>query len=214
MDHTTHSLGNEVALDLDTVPKQVALLAPQLSGGMLALAIRDEAGGLIVSEFHEADVPPTQEIDGKHVTRSMKPRKTYRIGGELRGVDRAGRLYTTDGDGIAIYAHGVSGARLAGAQAARLRASPDARHVIAVDNGRLTLFTTAGERVWEIAAWGSSDVDWAPTGVLFARFPHALARLELSTGALAERQCGWAFGISTTRRDGSSTAPSVCDVAP
>jgi hypothetical protein len=49
---------------------------------------------------------------------------------------------------------------------------------------------------------------------LYARFPHALARIDVETGALAERQCGWAFGISATPRDGSSNAPSVCDVAP
>jgi len=218
LDRATHSFGNEVVLDFVDVPKQVALLDPKLAGGMIALAIRDEGGGgLVVSELYAADVPPAQEIDGKPAPRTMKPRKTYRIGGELRAVDRAGRLYVHNlmyAESIGIYEHGVSTAQLQGAQAARLRASPDGTQVIAVDNGRLTLFTTAGERVWETAAWGSSDVDWTPTGTLFARFPHALARIELETGALVERQCGWAFGISTTPRDGSSNAPSVCDVAP
>jgi len=218
MDHATHSLGGEVALDLPDVPKQVALLDPKLSGGIIALAIRDEGGGgLVVSELHGADVPPPQELDGKSVVRWLKPRKTYRIAGELRGVDRAGRLYVHNlmyGESVGIYAGGESVAQLQGAQAARLRASPDARHVVAAENNRLALYTTDGRRVWETAAWGSSDVDWTPAGILFARFPHALARIDLETGALAERQCGWAFGISTTPRDGSTNAPSVCDVAP
>ena len=215
-DPKARSLGGEVTLELDKVPKQIALLDPKLSGGVIALAIRDEGGGgLIVSELHGADLPPPPE-DGK-APRSMRPRTTYRISGELRTVDRAGRLYVHNvmyANSVDIYVHGQVVANLMGAQAAKLRASPDARHVIAVEGGKLTLFTTAGKQLWETAAWGSSDVDWTATGTLFARFPHALVRIDAETGTLVERQCGWAFGISATPRDGSSNAPSVCDVAP
>jgi hypothetical protein len=215
LDPETHSLGNEVTLALDAPPKQVALLDPELAGGMIALAIRDEGGGgLVISELHAADVPPLQET-GK--PRVMKPRTMYRIGGEVRGIDRAGRLYVYNAmhaDTIGIYAGGKHVAQLAGAQAAKLRPSPDGEHVVAIDNGRLALFTSLGKRVWETAAWGSSEVDWTHAGMLYARFPHALVRIDVETGALAERQCGWAFGISATPRDGSSNAPSVCDVAP
>jgi hypothetical protein len=215
LDPATHSLGNEVTLALEAPPKQVALLDPKLSGGIIALAIRDEGGGgLIVQELHAADVPPLQEA-GK--SRTMKPRTTYRISGELRAVDRAGRLYVHNlmyADNVGVYVGGENVAHLVGAQAAKLRASPDGKHVVAVDNGRLTLFTSAGKKVWETAAWGSSEVDWTTAGMLYGRFPHAFARIDAETGALAERQCGWAFGISTTPRDSSGNSPSVCDVAP
>ena len=215
LDPRTHSLGDEVKLALDPPPKQVALLDPAQSGGILALAIRDEGGGgLLISELHAADVPRRQEA-GK--PRLMKPRTTYRISGELRGVDRAGRLYVhdvMDADSVGVHAGGKRAAQLAGAQAAKLHPSPDGRHVVAFDSARLTLFTTAGKRVWETAAWGSSEVGWTSAGMLYARFPHALVRIDTETGALAERQCGWAFGISATPRDASSQAPSVCDVAP
>ncbi|MDQ3339002.1 MAG: hypothetical protein M4D80_27900 [Myxococcota bacterium] len=216
LDPATHSLGNEVTLALEAPPKQVVLLDPKLSGGIIALAIRDEGGGgLIVQELHAADVPRLQEISNP-TSRAMKPRTTYRISGELRGVDRAGRLYVYNlmyADKVGVYVGGQNVAYLVGAQVAKLRASPDAAHVIAVDHNRLTLFTSAGKKVWETAAWGSSEVDWTSAGMLYARFPHALARID-ETGALAERQCGWAFGISSTPRDSSGNAPSVCDVAP
>lgn len=214
LDTKAHSLGGEVVLELDKVPKQVALLDPKLSGGVIALAIRvDGSGGaMVVSEFHGADLPRVRE-DGQPL--SMRPRATYRVNGELRAVDRAGRLYMHDtGDNVDVYVHGELVANLAGAKGGNLRASPDGRHVIAVENNKLALYTSAGEKRWETAAWGSSDVDWTSQGTLFARFPHALARVDLETGSLVERQCGWAFGISTTPRDGSSNAPSVCDVAP
>lgn len=215
LDQAKHTLGDEVVLDLHEPPKQIALLDPKLSGGVIALAIRDEAaGGLVISELHAADMPPASEVEGK---RSIVPRTSYRIAGDLKAVDRAGRLYVHDllhADGISVYEHGMSKARLVGAQAARLRASPDGKHVVAIDGGRLVLFTPAGEQLWATAAWGASDVDWTPSGVLFARFPQALARIEPATGRLVERQCGWGFGIATTLRGDSGAAPSVCDVAP
>lgn len=212
---TTHTLGEETVLDLADAPQQIALLDPKLSGGMIALAIRAEASkGIVVYEFHAADMPRATEVEGK---RTIAPRTWYRVTGDLKAVDRAGRLYMHNllhADGIGVYEHGLSKAVLVGAQAARLRASPDGTHVAAIDGGRLVLYTPAGKQLWETAAWGASDIDWTPTGVLFARFPSALARIEPATGRLVERQCGWAFGITTSQRDGSSAAPSVCDVAP
>jgi len=216
-DPETHTFGNEIALELATVPKEIELLDPKLANGAIALAIHDSGGGGIeVEEFYAADIPSTQE-DGKYVMRSFKPRKTYRVAGELRAVDRAGKLYIHNvmhADEVAIYAGGVSKVMFKGAQDARLRPSPDGKHVVAVDNGKLAMWSTDGTRLWETAAWGSSDIDWTPAGVLYARFPHALARIDVATGSLQERQCGWAFGISATSRDSSSDAPSVCDVAP
>lgn len=217
-DHGSHSIVDAVTLVELGAPKQIALLDPELAGGMVALAIRDEGiGGLLVSELHAADVPPRTEVGGKSAARAMKPRRTYRINGVLRGVDRAGRIYVhdlKDAATVGIYANGAIVAALQAAPAAKLRPSHDARSIVVVDNGRLTMFTATGQRVWDIAAWGSSDADWTATGLLYARFTHALARIDIATGALAERQCGWAFGISAMSRDSASNAPSVCDVAP
>lgn len=215
LDPVTHTLGDEFELAIATPPKQIALLDPTLSAGVIALVIQDEgAAGLEISEFRAADVPPANEADAK---RAITAHATYRVTGELRAVDRAGRLYVRNllhADGVAIYEHGKAGARLPGAHAAQLRASPDAKHVVAIEGSQLALYTTAGVKRWETAAWGSSDVAWTPSGTLFARFPHALARVDLETGQLVERQCGWGFGIATTQRDGGAAAPSVCDVAP
>lgn len=218
LDAKKHALGDAITLAIPTVTKRVALTDPKLSGGLVALAIEDAGGGgLVVHELYASDLPPRQEVEKQQV---MKPRRSYRISGELRAVDRAGRIFVhdvRDNDNVGVYVGGERRAELAGAHAARLRPSPDGKHVAAVEDNRVTLFSIEpgnidGQRRWETVAWGSTDVDWTPRGILYARFPHALARIEVETGALVERQCGWGFGISTTSTQTTSNAPSVCDV--
>jgi hypothetical protein len=215
MDTEKHTLGNAITLAVPTVTRRVALTDPKLSGGLAALAIEDVGGGLIVRELFASDLPRKQELDGKRPV--MKPRREYRISGELRAIDRAGRIFVHDArdtDNIAIYVGGERRAELAGLVAAsKLRPSPDGKYVAAVDENRVTLFEIDGKRKWDTATWGSTDVDWTPKGILYARFPGALARIEVETGALVERQCGWGFGISSTMTENAATnAPSVCDV--
>jgi hypothetical protein len=214
LDADKHTLGNAITLSIPTATRRVALMDPKLSGGLVALAIQDVASGrLLVREFDAADLPPKKELAGKRPV--MTPRRTYTVTGDLRAVDRAGRIYVQDvkdRDVIGIYAGGERRAEIAGSQNARLRPSPDGKYVAVLDDARVTLFASDGHRRWDTAAWGATDADWTPRGTLYARFTGALARIEVETGALVERQCGWGFGISPTAAENPANAPSVCDV--
>lgn len=212
VDPAQHTLGNDVVLELPAPPHRLVLVDPVLARGLVAIAVYDHgAGGIDVLPFHRADLPPRSERGG---VRRMRARGTFELSGELRAIDRAGRLYVVAGDDVAVHAGARRVATLPKAGRAQLRPSPDGKQVVAVENGTITLFASEGSRRWQIAAWGTSDVDWLANGTLYARSPNALARIDVATGALRERQCGWAFGIAPTPRDSSALMPSVCDVAP
>ncbi|HEY0476840.1 MAG TPA: hypothetical protein VGD37_04915, partial [Kofleriaceae bacterium] len=48
-------------------------------------------------------------------------------------------------------------------------------------------------------------------GELVVQFPSGIARLDLETGQLAERHCGWSFGLSEQPFEAGHTGPSICD---
>jgi hypothetical protein len=48
---------------------------------------------------------------------------------------------------------------------------------------------------------------------ILAAEPGWLARVDLETGGLAERRCGWSFGLSDQPFDPGRGGPSLCDVA-
>jgi hypothetical protein len=43
------------------------------------------------------------------------------------------------------------------------------------------------------------------------QFPSGIARIDLETGELAERRCGWAFGVSDQPIEPGTLGPSICD---
>ncbi len=209
-DPVTHSFAERIEIQERAIVKHVYLLDPKLADGLVALAVHDDDGGLIVDELHGADV------HGGVVA----PRASHRMAGQLRAVDRAGRLYVhgvMDKQDIAVYRHGEVISKLVGVADDALRPSDDGARVAALGTARISLFAVVpgvAIRQWEAAAWGASEIGWTPSGELFARFAGALAKLDPITGALTERQCGWAFGISETPFETSANAPIVCDVAP
>jgi hypothetical protein len=92
----------------------------------------------------------------------------------------------------------------------RRRPSPDGKLVAEVrSDGRMTLQNAAGEEQWMVFAAGATDVAWTKAGQLFA-FGSGIARLDLATGALRERQCGWQFGLWPERPLASGTS-ALCE---
>ena len=57
---------------------------------------------------------------------------------------------------------------------------------------------------------GAVDAGWVD-GQPFVRFGSGLATVDVRTGALRERRCGWQFGLVTTKLERSGNAVSVCD---
>jgi hypothetical protein len=206
-DPQTHTFGAPVRLASAITPTKIALLDPSLTGGVAALAIDSIGPGQLIGEIHLADLRPGTVV---------QPRTTYRVPGELRAVDRAGRVYMRgEGDDVVIHTRGVAGTRLADAGALTLRPSPDGSQVAAFQAPRLVLMSTAtGEIRWDVSHWSSADVAWLSSSDLVLQFPSAVARVDLETGALAEKRCGLAFGLSDQLMHARlSGGPTICEAA-
>jgi hypothetical protein len=205
-DPVAHTFGEPIRTTSAVTPLKLRVVDPALAGGVAALELDDRDGGVTVGELRDAEVVPGAVVE---------PRATYRVPGELRAVDRAGRLYMR-GAGepdVAVYVHGVAAARLPGVGPLALRPSPDGSQIAAFDSPRLVMLTSTGAVRWEAAHWGATDVQWTEAGDLVVVFPSAIARLELATGAVAARRCGWSFGTSDQPTEVGRGGPSVCDAA-
>ena len=203
-DPRTHSFGARTELATTAIVRRIQLTDPAISDGLAALALRDADGAVLVDELGADDVTGA----------TIAARASFRIAGELRAVDRAGQLYVhgpTDGDAITVVRHGIVIAKLAGAAPLALRPSPDGATVAGLGSQRIALYSTTGTLRWQAAAWGATDVLWALDGALIARYAGALATLDPTTGELAQRQCGWGFGLAETPFETSTTTPNVCD---
>lgn len=163
-------------------------------------------GGLIVSELH---------VDDLHGS-IVRARRSYVVPGQLRTVDRSGRVYAQGAGAtdVVVYVRGTQYARLSGLGGMSLRPSPDATELAAFRDGKIRLVTVDGRMLWEVAVWESADLDWTTSSELIVRFRAAVAKLDRATGALRERQCGWAFGRSDKPFDHGPDLPLVCDVSP
>lgn len=207
-DPRTHTFGAPLRLASAITSTKIALLDPAQTGGVAALAIDSIGAGQLIGEIHLADLRPGTLV---------QPRTTYRVPGELRAVDRAGRVYMRgEGDDVVIHTRGVAGTRLAGAGALTLRPSPDGSQVAAFQAPRLVLRSAeTGEVAWDRSHWNSADVAWLSSSDLVLQFPSAIARVDLETGALAEKRCGLAFGLSDqmiiSRMSGGG--PTICEAA-
>lgn len=202
-DPFTHSFTERIELVSKQILKRVYLLDPTKADGMIALAVHDDDGGFVVDEFHADD------LHGG----TLAPRSSHRLRGTLDGVDRTGQVFV-HADDRAVFRHGIRSATLPDLGRRMLRPADDGTQLAAIGDGRIELVSVATGRVlWQTVAWGATDVMWLPSGELAARFPGALAKLDRETGALTERQCGWAFGLSETPFETSASTPVVCDVA-
>lgn len=93
------------------------------------------------------------------------------------------------------------------------RFSPDRALVAEVRDHRLTLRDAAGAERWMVSAAGIDDVTWTARGELVA-FGSGIARVDLATGALRERQCGWRFGLWPERPTpffGVNSSSTLCE---
>lgn len=206
-DPATHLLGEPVRVGSAISPGKLVVLDPHRSGGIVALEIAETPDGLLVGELTEADLRPGTTV---------QPRTTYRVPGELRAVDRAGHLYTHrpfDHDDVVVHARDLPIARLPAVGELTLRPSADGSRIAAFGSPRLMLLSGSGEVRWDTAQWSGADVDWTASGDLIVQFPTGVARVDLETGELADRRCGWGFGLSDHMLDVRHTGPSICDVA-
>jgi hypothetical protein len=173
----------------------------------LVLEIAETPDGLLVGELTDADLRPGTTV---------QPRTSYRVPGELRAVDRAGRLYTHrpfDHDDVVVYSRDLPIARLPAVGDLALRPSADGSRIAAFASPRLVLLSGDGGVRWDSAQWSGADVGWTASGDLLVQFPTGVARVDLETGELTDRRCGWGFGLSDHMYDARHAGPSICDAA-
>jgi hypothetical protein len=206
LDPRTHTFGKPIRIASWLPPSRVVPLDPTLAGGVAALELDDAGDGVIVGEFPLADIQPGATISA---------RTTYRLSGALRATDRTGRVYMQprDAEEIVVYARGVGVARLPALTGMALSPSPDGSHVAAFATPRLVMLTAGGQVRWETALWNSADIAWTSSGDLVAQWLSGIAQVDVRTGALVERRCGWSFGLSDLPLDVGHTGPTICEVA-
>ncbi|HET7506672.1 MAG TPA: hypothetical protein VFK02_36880 [Kofleriaceae bacterium] len=205
-DPRTHTFGVPTRAASAIAQNTLRLVDPKLAGGVAALEIDESSAGLLVGELGDAEIVPGAAV---------VPRTTYRVPGELRAVDRAGRLYMrAPGEpDVVVHTRGVAGARLPGLGSLTLRPSPDGSLIAAFEPSRLVLVLASGAVRWEAAHWGAAGFEWTADGELIAQFPSAIAKIDLATGALAVRRCGWGFGVTDQPTEAGRGGPSVCEVS-
>jgi hypothetical protein len=206
-DPVSHTFGPPVQIGSAIMTSRLALVDPALGGGVVALTIDHASDGVLVGELRDAELTPGQ---------LAQPRTTYRVPGELRAVDRAGRLYmrlAEAPDDVVIYTRGERGARLAGMGELSVRPNADGSLIAAFEAPRLALLGADGVARWDTAHWSGTEVGWTAGGELLVAFVAAVGRVDLATGALAERRCGWGFGLSDQPHETGRGEASICDAA-
>jgi hypothetical protein len=205
LDPATHEFGKPIAIASWIPPSRIAVVDPAQSGGAAALVLDNTSDGVVVAELTLADLQPGATV---------APRTSYRVPGELRAADRAGRLYM-DGptEETTVYHRGALVARLPALAGMALYPSADGSHIAAFQSPRLVLLTATGHVRWETALWNSADITWTASGDLLVRSPSGIARIDLATGSLVARRCGWAFGIADSPFEMGQQGPSLCEFA-
>ena len=206
LDPEGHTFGAPTRIGDRSLAGKLRAIAPALSDGVAALKIDDATGAIKVSEIDLADVVP-----GGVAT----PARSYRVPGELRAVDRAGRLYMRDSEqgDVTIYRRGVPVGTLRGMAALSLRPNADGSRIAAYVAPRLVLLDGAGRVLWDVQHWDNRDVGWLADGRLVAAFTTGMAAVDLANGSLVQRRCGWSFGLSEQGFDQDQPTASLCDIA-
>ncbi|HEV7555463.1 MAG TPA: hypothetical protein VGO00_08420, partial [Kofleriaceae bacterium] len=91
------------------------------------------------------------------------------------------------------------------------RANRDGSLVAEIHGGRLRLRGKDGKARWAIDAHNATDVVWNRAGELLL-VGAGVARVDLATGELRERQCGWALELTDSEFFARGDAPLMCDV--
>ncbi|HEX3479281.1 MAG TPA: hypothetical protein VHT91_29860 [Kofleriaceae bacterium] len=90
------------------------------------------------------------------------------------------------------------------------RRSPDGKWTAHVEAGRMTLRRADGEVQWVVDAHGAFDVGWRPDGAL-AALGGGIAAVDVETGALGARRCGWDFGLVDDPEFDHGAGAALCE---
>ncbi|MFN0248148.1 MAG: hypothetical protein ACKV2T_14755 [Kofleriaceae bacterium] len=199
-DPEKHVFGAPIDVQAGSVVHRIALLDATLSRGIAALTVEERATGVIVGEIDASD------LGGKRVT----VRRTIRVAGELLAIDRAGRIYSYETRGKIHVQSRTHGTRDLAIDTLGLAPNQDGSRLAAIIGNEVSLYRADGTHVWTTSVRDVRRLGWLGDD-LVAAFGDALVRFDLSTGALAARQCGWRFGLHEVKFSSSPETENVCD---
>jgi hypothetical protein len=145
----------------------VALLDPETTGNVAAIIEYGAGDEVTITDVIAFDPTAAEPF-------RLAPTRTVKLTAEQRNVRDPRELVT-----------GTSSAR---------SKSPDGALVADLANNRLTLHTRGGVERWTVPSYGATAIAWSRSGELVA-YGSGAARVDLATGALRERVCGWHFGL-------------------
>jgi hypothetical protein len=179
--------GKPVTIPIDpTVSTQLVLLDPVRANGSLAAIVTAAATSATV-----------KVIGALHPDRTHT---SYEIVSD-RSVELTARWWENVGDFTKLVDRSL-------VPSTRIK-SPDGKHAAEVMGARIRLTDDRGRTVWTAPAHAATSVVWTASGRLVA-FGTGMAEVDLMTGALLERQCGWRFGKWSTVPGGFGSA-QLCE---
>ena len=181
-------------------PRDVYVLDPGVTG-LVAIAAH-----------HVTDAIEIEEIDAAalRVGEPVTPRHTYRVPGErVATVDRQGRVYVVSRGDVTIYEHGTLRSTLAGASGGVIVPSPDGSRIVVRDQ-RLRMYDAKQALRWTIAAPLVTGVTWHGDRLVANAYTSAV-ELDVETGAIKQRACGWGFSLDALPPRENPEHESMCD---
>jgi hypothetical protein len=185
-DPRTHTFSPGIVLPFDVNNARVKLLDPtKAKGNVLAITTNTTPERVHVQFIKSFDPSRDQPIE-RGASRDVR-------------VDEA--FWDEQGDSLAVLDRLLPPkpriSRADGALSAELH------------DQRITLRDKSGTELWTVPSVGATDIVWTPDGSLVA-YGAGLARFDLASGALADRQCGWRFGRWKTQPEAFG-ATTMCD---
>lgn len=173
------------------------------------------AGGAEVLVLEPTSRPPGAIVHALALdTGAPRELAHHAVVGAFVASDEAGGVYTsvgsTDAADLVLWRGGEQVATLAGVMPALVRPDPTGARIVVARATVLSLYRADGARAWIQPALPTTDLGWVD-GALIATFATGVARVDVDTGELAERRCGWRFGLYEMPRTSERDEGVVCD---
>ena len=203
-DARTQLFGAPIEVVLDNGIHRVALLDPALASGLAALTVEERMSSVIIGEIEARDLG----------AKRVRVRRTFPVTGQFLAIDRAGRIYTRTSSAVVHVQQRGRADRELFIDGYEVAPSADGARLAVVGKAGLALYTADGAQVWTTPISDIRSVHWLGDSLIVS-FANALARVDVATGRLVARQCGWDFGLRPPSLlpppRSSSETKSVCD---
>lgn len=179
----------------------LVLTAPALSGGVQVVHTR---------------IGPRIVVDPRRDPASASA-APFDLARPVLGVDRAGRIYTSQEygsvkDEIDLLAGGKQLAVLRdfGSDSPHVFPSPTGDQVVMTSSSDVVLYDQTGRQHWRLAAPGIVQAVWLGGGELALSGRTGIVVVDVASGAMTAARCGWHFELSTSPHQTVSFDEPLC----